>query len=215
MPRDFSSLRAVLFDWDGTLLNSYASDAQAYLEMFSALGIDWGLRELKQHYSPNWHRIYRAAKIPHGRWEEADQLWHRFYRRRAPALQPGAWRVLVRLDRQFTLGLVSSGSRARVRAQMKHRGVAHFFQTRICSEDAPRRKPHPAPLQMALERLRVPAKESVYIGDSPEDVEMAHRAGVAAIGILGGSPVPARLRAAAPDVLIRTIADLPDVLIQD
>ena len=50
------------------------------------------------------------------------------------------------------------------------------------------------------------------IGDAPEDIEMAHRAGMRAIGVLGGSPVPERLRDASPDALIETIRELPALL---
>jgi phosphoglycolate phosphatase-like HAD superfamily hydrolase len=87
-----------------------------------------------------------------------------------------------------------------------------MFLTKVCSEDAPRRKPHPAPLRMALEKLRALPQTCVYIGDAPEDIEMAHRAGVRAIGVLGGSPVPERLRAASPDALIETIRELPALM---
>jgi phosphoglycolate phosphatase-like HAD superfamily hydrolase len=65
---------------------------------------------------------------------------------------------------------------------------------------------------MALEKLRALPQASVYIGDAPEDIEMAHRAGVRAIGVLGGSPVPERLRAASPDAMIETIVELPALL---
>jgi phosphoglycolate phosphatase-like HAD superfamily hydrolase len=65
---------------------------------------------------------------------------------------------------------------------------------------------------MALEKLRAAPQASIYIGDAPEDIEMAHRAGMRAIGVLGGSPVPERLRAAEPEALIRTIVELPEVL---
>ena len=57
------SARAVLFDWDGTLLNSYEADLRAYVSMFRALGIDWNERDLARHYSPNWLRVYRAARL--------------------------------------------------------------------------------------------------------------------------------------------------------
>lgn len=87
-----------------------------------------------------------------------------------------------------------------------------MFRTKVCSEDAPRRKPHPAPLQMALDRLRLEPEVCVYVGDAPEDIEMAHRAGMRAIGVLGGSPVPDRLRASSPDAMIETIAQLPALM---
>jgi HAD superfamily hydrolase (TIGR01509 family) len=207
-----TSIEHVLFDWDGTLLNSFDADANAYMNMFDALGMNWSIAELKLHYSPNWHRVYRAARLPRAKWEEADRLWRLFYRKQQPKLQPGALRVLRTLDQRFKLALVSSGSRSRVRKQLREHKVSSIFLAKICSEDAPRRKPHPAPLRMALDQLRALPQTSVYIGDAPEDIEMAHRAGVRAIGVLGGSPVPERLSAASPDAMIETIRDLPALL---
>ena len=202
----------VLFDWDGTLLNSFEADSNAYMNMFDALGMSWSIAELKRYYSPNWHRVYRAARLPRAKWEEADRLWRRFYWEQQPKLQPGAMGVLRTLDRRFKLALVSSGSRSRVRKQLREHEVSAMFLTKVCSEDAPRRKPHPAPLRMALGNLRALPQSCVYIGDAPEDIEMAHRAGVRAIGVLGGSPVPERLQAASADALIETIRDLPALL---
>jgi len=207
-----SALDCVLFDWDGTLLDSFEADAQAYIQMFAALGMKWSVTELKQHYSPNWHHVYRVAGLPRSKWEEADRLWKKFYRAHRSELQPGARRVLSTLVRRFTLALVSSGSRARVRRQLREHEVAAMFRTKVCSEDAPHRKPHPAPMLLALDRLRLSPKVCVYIGDAPEDIQMAHRAGVRAVGILGGSPVPERLRAASPDATIETIRELPALL---
>ncbi len=207
-----ASIEHVLFDWDGTLLNSFEADASAYASMFSALGLNWSLADLKRHYSPNWHLVYRAAKLPRSKWEDADRLWRLSYRKQKPKLQPGALRVLKTLDRRFKLALVSSGSRARVRRQLREHNVSAMFLAKVCSEDAPRRKPHPAPLLIALERLGAVPQRCVYIGDAPEDIEMAHRAGVRAIGVLGGSPVPERLRAASPDAMIETISELPAML---
>lgn len=202
----------VLFDWDGTLLDSFEADAGAYMLMFEALGMEWSIAKLKRYYSPNWHRVYRAAHLPRAKWVEADRLWRLFYRRQHPKLQPGASRVLRTLHRRFRLALVSSGSRSRVRRQLREHGVSAMFLTKICNEDAPRRKPHPAPLKIALEKLCALPQTSVYIGDAPEDIQMAHRAGMRAIGVLGGSPVPERLRAASPDAMIETIRELPDLL---
>jgi HAD superfamily hydrolase (TIGR01509 family) len=201
--------RAVLFDWDGTLLNSYAADTRAYLAMFRALGIDWGLEELARHYSPNWYRVYRAARITRARWDEADRLWALAYRRENPDLLPGARRIVQALKREFLLALVTSGNRRRVRRQLREFKLADSFSVCVCGEDAPLKKPHPAPLQLALERLRMEPEECVYVGDTPEDVEMARRAGVRPIGILGPFPTARRLRAARPDAILHSIRELP------
>ncbi len=206
------ALRAVLFDWDGTLLDSYHADAQAYLAMFHALGINWGLEELARHYSPDWYRVYRAAGVPRARWAEADRLWRQHYQQQNPALLPGTRRVLRTLERRFTLALVSSGNRARVSRQLRSFRLTSLFAARVCSEDAERRKPHPAPLELALRRLRLGPEACVYVGDAPEDIEMARRAGVRAIAVLGPFPTHKRLRAARPDALLSSIERLPRLL---
>jgi phosphoglycolate phosphatase-like HAD superfamily hydrolase len=56
--------------------------------------------------------------------------------------------------------------------------------------------------------------DCVYVGDSPEDLEMARRAGVRAIAVLGPFPTEARLREAKPDLLLNSIAELPAALSQ-
>lgn len=201
--------RAVLFDWDGTLLNSYDADARAYLSMFRALGVAWTAREIDRHYSPNWYRVYQAARIPRIHWEKADRLWAIAYKKESPQLLPGARNVLRSLKKKFVLGLVTSGNRSRVRRQLREFGLSEYFSARVCSEDAPKKKPHPAPLELALKRLRAKPEESVYVGDSPEDMEMARRAGVRQIGVLGPFPTADRVRAARPDLLLNSIRELP------
>ena len=57
-------VQGVLFDWDGTLIDSYHADASAYMAMFKEMGISWGLAELEKNYSPNWYHVYRAAGLP-------------------------------------------------------------------------------------------------------------------------------------------------------
>ena len=211
MPRQ--PIHAVLFDWDGTLLDSYHADMQAYLKMFRALGVDWGVEEVDRHYSPNWHRVYRAAGIPRTRWEEADRLWARYYRQQSPELLPGARHVLKALERRYVLGLVTSGNRARIRRQLREFQLRSAFAVHVCAEDAQHRKPHPAPLREALRRLRLSAKACVYVGDAPEDVEMARRAGVRAVAVLGPFPTHHRLRAARPIAVLESIRELPRMLL--
>jgi phosphoglycolate phosphatase-like HAD superfamily hydrolase len=85
--------------------------------------------------------------------------------------------------------------------------VAGFFQALVCAEDTAERKPRPEPLLLALERMRLAPGQAVYIGDSPEDVEMARAAGVRAVGIPGAFPNREALAAARPDVLSPSLAE--------
>jgi HAD superfamily hydrolase (TIGR01509 family) len=206
------ALEGVLFDWDGTLVNSYDADTYAYLAMFKEMGIAWGIQELENHYSPNWYEVYRAAKLPRKRWKDADRAWRAHYATHRPKLMAGARQVLARLANAHPLGLVTSGDRDRVIRQLREFRLSNLFAARVCSGDTLRKKPHPEPLRMALRQMELPPSACVYVGDSPQDVVMARRAGVRAIGVLGPFPTEKRLRAARPEFLIASIEELPDVL---
>jgi HAD superfamily hydrolase (TIGR01509 family) len=205
-------LQGVLFDWDGTLIDSYHADASAYLAMFKEMGIAWGIKELERNYSPNWYQVYRAAKLPRKLWQEADQSWREHYAKHRPKLIFGARRVLEAIRTKHALGLVTSGDRDRVARQLREFRLERLFSARVCSGDTRRKKPHPEPLRLALRQMRLHAACCVYVGDAPQDVEMARRAGVRAIGVLGPFPTEKRLRAAQPEFLIGSLEELPDVL---
>jgi HAD superfamily hydrolase (TIGR01549 family) len=205
-------VEGVLFDWDGTLINSYQADASAYLAMFKEMGIAWGIEELEKNYSPNWYQVYRAAGLPRKRWTEADRAWRAQYAKHRPKLVAGARRILARLGDAHPLGLVTSGDRDRVTRQLREFRLTKLFKARVCSGDTLRKKPHPEPLRLALRQMGMDPSACVYVGDAPQDVEMARRAGVRAIGVLGPFPTEKRLRAARPEFLIGSIEELPDVL---
>lgn len=205
-------LQGVLFDWDGTLIDSYHADTSAYLAMFKELGITWGIEELESHYSPNWYEVYRAAKLPRKLWSEADRAWRAHYAEHRPPLIPGARRVLDTVSRGHDLGLVTSGDNDRVARQLREFRLTRLFSARVCSGDTLKKKPHPAPLRLALKKMELEPRCCVYVGDAPQDVEMARSAGVLAIGVLGPYPTERRLRAARPEFLLGSLEELPDVL---
>jgi len=206
------ALHAVLFDWDGTLLDSYHADSQAYLAMFRAMGVTWGLDELEQHYSPDWYAVYRAAKIPKDRWDEADRVWRAYYAKHPSKLMSATRKVLAQLRRRHKLGLVSSGDRDRVSRQLRQFRLTRVFRTRVLGGDTAEKKPHPAPLLKALKEMKAEAPHCVYVGDSPEDVGMARAAGVRAIAVLGPFPTEKRLRAVRPEILLNGLQELPKLL---
>jgi HAD superfamily hydrolase (TIGR01509 family) len=194
-------LRAVLFDWDGTLVDSAAKSYRCYVRAFAAYGIDYDRATFERTYSPDWYRTYADIGLPREAWAEADARWLECYETEPSELLPGAREALARLaERGYVQGLVSSGDPLRVRREIVALGVASFFATVVCGGETRERKPHPEPLLVALDRLGIAPRQAAYVGDSPEDVMMARAAGAFAIGIPGGFPNRVALERSAPHV---------------
>lgn len=206
---------AVLFDWDGTLANSFATTRHASLSVFRHFGITMDDDRYLATYRPDWHRTYRELGIPEERWGEAGRIWRAKYRERSRevVLFPGAREVLSALsDSGRQLGVVTSADRERFLEDLAGCGLVGRFETLVAFEDARRKKPHPEALLLALERLGVEPSEAVYTGDRPEDVAMGKRAGTRTAAVVSEFSGEEMLRAAEPDVLLRRIGDLPNAL---
>jgi HAD superfamily hydrolase (TIGR01549 family) len=212
LAKENHSIEGVLFDWDGTLLDSFDADSSAYLAMFREMGIPWGLDELALHYSPNWYNVYRAARLPRTRWDAANLAWRKQYANHKPKLISGVRRLLTWAGRRYRLGLVTSGDRERVTRQLRYFGLTRLFASRVCADDTLRKKPHPAPLRLALKQMRLTPNACLYVGDSPHDLEMARRAGVRAVAVMGRFPTEKGLRAARPEFLLDSITELRAIL---
>jgi len=201
-------LRAVLFDWDGTLVNTAEASYRCYEKLFGSYGIAFDRDAFRRTYSPNWHLTYSALGLAEERWAEADARWLQHYCEEEVVLIDGAREALLRVrDAGLAAGLVTSGDRVRVSRELTDLGVAELFQALVCAEDTAERKPRPEPLLLALDRMRLVPGHAVYIGDSPEDVQMAQAAGVRAVGIPGAFPNREALAAARPDVLSPSLAE--------
>ncbi|MBN2370040.1 MAG: HAD family hydrolase [Vicinamibacteria bacterium] len=213
--RSFGRLRAVLFDWDGTLVDSAESSYRCYRLLFQGFGIDFDRDLFERAYSPDWYATYRIVGLPESRWEEADARWLDLYAQTPSALVYGAHDVLGRLVKAgLRLGLVTSGDRCRVLREATALGVLAFLDVVICAHDAPCPKPAPDPLLRALSLLTIPASDALYVGDSPEDVFMARAAGVFAIGVPGGFPNREALRISRPDYLAPDLSDAVSYIIE-
>src|SRR5260370_16621375 len=139
------SVEGVLFDWDGTLVNSYYADTSAYLAMFKEMGITWGLPELEKNYSPNWYQVYRAAGLPRKHWDDADRAWRAHYAKHRPKLVAGARRVLAKVGNAHHLGLVTTGHPDRVTPHLRAFPLTSLFTARVCSGDTLRKRPDSSP----------------------------------------------------------------------
>jgi len=208
-------LRAVLFDWDGTLVDSAERTFACYVKVFAAYGIAFDQAAFEHTYSPDWYRTYEEVGLPREVWPEADARWLACYTTAPSLLLPGARETLERLAEAGRLqGLVSSGDGSRVRREIEELGLARFFGVVVCGGETACRKPHPEPLLVAISRLGVAAGATAYVGDSPEDVAMAKSAGVVSVGVPGRFPNRKALADSAPDVLASSLESIVDALLR-
>ena len=189
------SINTILFDWDGTIVDSAQAGLTAYEKSFAELGIPFDYETYCRVYSPNWLSVYESLGLPKERWQQADELWTQHYGEQSAELMTGAAETVAELRKKgYRLGVVSSGNNSRVNRELKELGLATFFEVVICHEQISNRKPHPEGLETAMRSLECSASEACYVGDSPEDVEMGKRANMFTVGVRSSYPTSWKLQ---------------------
>jgi HAD superfamily hydrolase (TIGR01509 family) len=207
-------LKGVLFDWDGTLVDSALACFRCYARAFEPLGIPYTQEDFARTYSPDGHYTYAQMGIPEALWAETDARWRAAYRSENAELLPDTLASLRRLREEgLPLGIVTGGDRGRVTYELDRLRLGRHFQALVCGDDVGRPKPHPAGLEAGLGKMRLAPTEALYIGDSPEDVLMSRAVGVPSIGIPGGFPNRSQLAEARPDRLFPTLAEAVDAIL--
>lgn len=186
-------IRAVLFDIDGTLLDSNDAHAHAWLDSLRGHGRNVPFEHVRSKIGMGSDKLLAAvAGIDHESAlglsiaERRGVIFKAYY---LPDLGPthGA-RVLV--DRLRSRGLacaaVSSSAGNDIADLLRAAGVADLIDVVVSGDDADRTKPDPDLVALALDRVGVTAAEALMIGDTPYDVEAGDRAGVPVIALRCG-----------------------------
>jgi pyrophosphatase PpaX len=205
----FQKINTLLFDLDGTLLDSFSVHLEVFKTTFAQFGIQLSEEEFLKSYSPDWYRTYEALGLRKEDWESADSFWLKEVENKTAQLFPGVKETLSILYKNFILGLVTSGSKARVQRDLNTTGINHFFKVVITGDDIKTPKPSPEGLEIALRQLSKQSDEVLYIGDSSADYKMAKAAGVHFIGVRSEFN---SLRHNHPDYNLHSITDLPGLM---
>jgi HAD superfamily hydrolase (TIGR01549 family) len=205
------SITTLLFDWDGTLVDSAQLGLNAFEKSFAALGVVFDHDIYRSVYSPNWYTIYEALGLPPEQWQRADELWNHHYGEQTAQPVAGAQQTIRELKlKGYRLGIVSSGTECRVAREVNELGLASFFEVMVCNEQMANKKPHPEGLETAMRSLGAASAESCYVGDSPEDIEMGRRARLLTVGVRSSYPTSWKLESHAPDIFIKSLTELLD-----
>ena len=203
------SITTLLFDWDGTLVDSANLGLTAFEQSFAALGVVFDHEVYRAVYSPNWYSVYEAMGLPKDKWQKADELWTQHYGEQNAELVEGAETTIAELQQKgYRLGIVSSGNAGRVTREITNVGLDSVFEVVVCHEQMENRKPHPEGLETAMRLMNRSREESCYIGDSPEDIEMGKRAGLLTVGVRSAYPTNWKLERSNPDIFIQSLSEL-------
>ncbi|MBI5368229.1 MAG: HAD-IA family hydrolase [Planctomycetes bacterium] len=206
---------AVLFDLDGTLIDSRADIAAAVNHTLVALGRAELPLERVQSYIGDGVRVLmeRAfADADAALIDRAIAVWRPWYLEHCldgTRLYPGVRELLDALT-GLPLGVVSNKPAAPSERILAGLGVRDRFGAVLGGDSAPTRKPDPGPLLLAAEQLGCGARRGavLMVGDSRNDVEAARRAGFASCGVLWGIGSAAEVRAARPDYIAATAGEV-------
>lgn len=203
----------IVFDWDGTLIDSAAAIADCIqlaardmaLEVPDRASashvIGLGLEDALQQAVP---------ALPRERYREFVALYRRHFLAREDAMGPfpGVRELLAQLAaRGHLLAIATGKSRRGLDRALAASGLGPLFAASRCGDET-RPKPHPAMLLELLQALAVPADRALMIGDTSHDLGMAQGAGVDAVAVTYGAHPVQALEALGPRGCVASVAEL-------
>ena len=212
------ALRAVVFDFDGTLADSYAAITASVNEVRSRRGMaPLTPEQVRPHVGRGLHHLLRNTS-PGGKLAVDCQVYlqhHPSVLMSGTHLLPGAAATLKPLHEiGLKLAICSNKPRDFTVALVSGLGISGYVSVVLGPVDVPNPKPAPDMLLAALQRLGVSADEALYIGDMTVDITTARAAGVRVWVVPTGSDSRDTLAAAMPDRLLNNLAEVTAELVK-
>jgi phosphoglycolate phosphatase len=222
------SLKLIVFDCDGTLVDSQHMICAAMRQAYEAHGLSVPERErllaiVGLSLPDAFRRLAQGGHAGHAPQDHPVESLVAHYRTAFAALRrsvehleplyPGAKEALDRLAARpdAVLGIATGKSQRGVRAVLARHGLVERFATIQTADDAPS-KPHPGMVLAAMAATGIAPDDTVVVGDTVFDVEMARAAGARAIGVGWGYHEPDALIRAGADPVIGAFSELADAL---
>lgn len=209
-------MEALLFDLDGTLVDTRADLAAAVNFALGRLGRPARtLEEVREFIGGGVRELIRSSLGPahEDMLEPALALFRPYYLEHCAdrsALYPGVGEALGKLA--GPVAVVTNKPEAASRAIFRALGVEAFFRAVIGGDSLPFLKPRPEPLWEAARRLGARPERVLMVGDSPGDVQAGRAAGMRTCAVTYGYRPAEELRAAEPDFLLDRIGDLEAII---
>lgn len=182
----------LVFDWDGTLMDSAGAIIASIQESCRDLGLPVPERERASHVIGLGLRdalAYAVPELPPSDYGRLAERYRHHYLARDPDLElfPGMREMLVDLKQQGYLLAVATGkTRVGLDRVLEATQLKQYFDSSRCADET-HSKPHPAMLQELMQELLIEAQATLMIGDTAHDLQMAVNAGVPALAVSYGA----------------------------
>lgn len=216
--------RAILFDLDGTLIDSVPDIATSVnlllaSESLTPLTVNEVRSMIGHGIAKLVERAFKARDIalegaPHVAMTERMMDIYKDHLTEQTVLLSGTEDILRSYHGAgYGLAVVTNKPEGFSREILDHFGFSAMIDCVVGGDTGPARKPAPDMLLHALKQMTVPASDALMVGDSPADIDAAKAAGVKSVAVHGGyTPVPANELGA--DITIDDLNELPDVIAQ-
>lgn len=203
-------IKAVLFDIDGVLLDSFEAGLRLFQDMLAHMGYPRPTRsEFKKVFHLPFIRVmehFTKSELTEGLERLHELLEKMPYHSELLSEPPYAKETLKALYRKYKLGIITSRNKEGLsKRYFPYFRTQKYFSVFVTIEDVTHHKPHPEPLFLATKRLDLQPSECVYVGDSHTDIEAGRAAGMKTI-LYGGK------RNAGADAHTRSFKKLPEII---
>lgn len=208
---------AVLFDIDGTLLDSIDLHAKAWQEAFQHFGHEIPFEELRSQIGKGGDQlipVFLKGKELEEKQKPLEEFRSSLFKKKyLPLVKPfpAVREMFLKVKEQGQqVGLASSGKKDELRVYEEIANIQDLVEVETSSGDAERSKPHPDIFEAAFGRLHgdIRKEQVVVVGDSPHDAEGAKRAGLRCVGVLSGGFPESVLKETGCVAIYADIADL-------
>jgi HAD superfamily hydrolase (TIGR01509 family) len=206
---------AVLFDIDGTLVDSNYLHVHAWARAFDDVGVEVESWRIHRSIGMDGARLLDSLAGDAGDdvQKQAKELHLRYLREAAPLLRrlPGTRELLERIrSLGLQIVLASSSSEEELALSLPVLDCDDLVAATTSSKDVEVAKPEPTIIEVAIDRAGVAAEQTVYVGDAVWDIIACGRAGVPAIGLLSGGVSAVELEKAGAAAVFENPQDLCD-----
>ncbi len=206
------NIKAVLFDLDGTLLDSVPIILKSAVKVFADMGLPYDEVAVRKAIGiPLTVQAKQFAGVKHVEFVEMYRRVYKDMQARELVLFDGTREMLERLEKDgYQMGLVTSKARHSAEAAVESAGLADYFDLMITADDVERPKPDPEPILTACEKLRLDKRQVVYVGDSLFDIDSAQAAGVRVVAVSWGARNKNDLDLMCPDIVVDNWTEMLD-----